>query len=410
MTSKQTLAMTTSILPSLKLHFIFFRQFLLLISFRYMLVLLLLLSSNCFAMSIMTTTTTTPFSATATSFPKNWHSIRPLPERVLVSYTTDCSPKVEHAVRNGVNVVIWAFCELVSTTVDHVTTTTLSNNNVTCVCRFDRDCAKEMIDKLDAEGYHHVVHLVSFGGWNGPHLPTGQEWMAEDMYYAWREHCGNIFHGVDWDLEGHDRLDSPTNVFSKPCLDCMGRFSELAKQDGYIIGMAPPQSYLDIDTSAFSRRVNLTDNKREWHSEFHYFGANVYAYLLAKYGTFIDFVSIQFYESYSRAGMEIYHHNKDPAEYLYMYVHKLTIDQQGSFLVDFEQDSSLDYASGNVNFPLTKLVFGFANGWAPAAGTDAVVDITNDKVCYFDPKQIAKAWKKIVESQLTPRGLMYWVM
>jgi hypothetical protein len=377
----------------------------------------LLLLSEGFALAIISTTMSSIASA-ATAFPKYRHPIRPLPQRVLVSYTTKCSPKVEHAVRSGVNVVIWAFCEMTSTpsledamgtvTTTTTTTTTMSSKNVQCICRFDRDCAKEMITKLDAEGYHDVVHLVSFGGWNGPHLPT-HKWTAENMYHAWHEQCGNIFHGVDWDLEGQDRLDSPTNIFSKPCLDCMGRFSELAKQDGYIIGMAPPQSYLDVDTSSFSRRVNLTDDTREWHNDFHYFGANVYAYLLSKYGTFIDFVSIQFYESYSRAGMEIYHHKKDHDEYLYMYVHKLAIDQQGSFFVDFEQDLSLNYSSGYVNFPLSKLVLGLANGWAPAAGADTV-DITNDKVCYFDPKQITKAWKKLVEAQLSPRGLMYWVM
>ena len=40
----------------------------------------------------------------------------------------------------------------------------------------------------------------------------------------------------------------------------------------------------------------------DWHPEFHYRGANSYAYLVAKYGeqTF-DFVDVQLYEGYSRA-------------------------------------------------------------------------------------------------------------
>jgi beta-glucosidase len=315
---------------------------------------------------------------------------RQLPEKLLVSYTTTCSTKVSQAVRHGVNVVIWAFCEMV---IDS------STNKAKCISRFDRQCAKEMIAQLDAEGYDDTIHLVSFGGWNGRHLPD--ELTAEDMYAAWKEHCGDIFHGVDWDLEGHDQLDSPTNVFSVQCLENMGRFSELAKEDGYIIGMAPPQSYLDHSTSSFSRKVNLTDESREWHKGFHYFGANVYAYVLAKYGDYIDFVSIQFYESYSRAGLNILHYKMPQDEYLYSYVRDLVNDEKESFFVDFEQDPELKYSSKNVQFPRSKLVFGFANGWGADDG---------EKVCYFEPDMIAKAYQKLESKHMAPKGMMYWVM
>ncbi|KAG7359182.1 glycosyl hydrolase family 18 protein [Nitzschia inconspicua] len=335
---------------------------------------------------------------------------RPLPDRLLISYTTQCSPKVVQAVENGVNVVIWAFCEMIAVPSHHDNDTDESGNRrntAQCISRFDRDCAKEMIANLDTAGFQDTVHLVSFGGWNGPHLPD--ELTAEDMYRAWKYHCGDIFHGIDWDLEGHDRLDSPTNVFSTRCLENMGRFSELAKQDGYIIGMAPPQSYLDVDTPHFSRKVNLIDNTRDWHEDFHYFGANVYAYLLAKYGTYIDFVSIQFYESFSRAGMKVYHEHTSQENYLYDYVYNLVTEQSGSFFVDFEQDPMLQYPSGKVKFPLSKLVLGFANGWAPAAGAN-FIDDTNDKVCYFDPIQIERAYKRLSDINVSPRGFMYWVM
>ena len=119
-----------------------------------------------------------------------------------------------------------------------------------------------MITSLDNEGYQHVVHLVSFGGWNGPHLEsklTNVEW-----YNHWKDSVGDIFHGIDWDLEGHDKLDSPTNVFSINCLEKMGTVSKLATEDGYIIGIAPPQSYLDVQSSKFSRYVNLTEPDRPW--------------------------------------------------------------------------------------------------------------------------------------------------
>jgi beta-glucosidase len=99
-------------------------------------------------------------------------------------------------------------------------------------------------------------------GWNGPHLDTSLS--ARQWYEVWKNHFGDIFDGIDWDLEGHDNLDSPTNIFSVECLNLMGDISRLAKEDGYIIGMAPPQSYFDLGQSGFSRAVNLSEPDRPW--------------------------------------------------------------------------------------------------------------------------------------------------
>lgn len=99
-------------------------------------------------------------------------------------------------------------------------------------------------------------------GWNGPHLDTSLT--AEHWYEIWKNHVGGTFDGIDWDLEGHDNLDSQTNTFSVECLNLMGDISRLAKEDGYIIGMAPPQSYFDLGRSSFSRSVNLTEPDRLW--------------------------------------------------------------------------------------------------------------------------------------------------
>jgi chitinase len=321
---------------------------------------------------------------------------RNLPEKILVGYATRCSEKVMQSVREGVNVVIWSFVEMTVAADDEATS---GVKGAKCISTFDLFCAKEMISQLDREGYDDTVHLVSFGGWNGPHLPN--ELSAENMYNAWKELIGETFHGVDWDLEGHDRLDNPTNVFSTDCLENMGRFSELAKQDGFIVGMAPPQSYLDIEESRFTRYVNLTDPSRGWHDDFHYFGHNAYAYLLSKYGDSIDFVSVQFYESYSRAGLEVFHNNVAPATYLQNYVKDLVANKAESFFVDFDQDPSLNHSSRMVPFPLSKLVFGFANGWG--ANDD-------EKVCYFDPEEIAIAYNALKNSNQAPRGFMFWVM
>jgi len=330
---------------------------------------------------------------------------RALPENIIVGYATHCTEKVVKAVREGVNVVIWSFIAIRVDDDEEYTDTTIQNSDLKaeCVSSFDRDCAEQMINQLDSEGYNDTVHLVSFGGWNGPHLPDKLD--VYDMYRTFQNEYGGIFHGIDWDLEGNNRLDSPTNLFTIDCLENMGRFSQTASEDGYIVSMAPPQSYLDIQTNEFSRYVNLTDTSKErdgWHDEFHYFGRNVFSYLLSKYGKYIDFVSIQFYESYSRAGLDIYHKQIKPEEYLISYVKDLVVNRNESFLVEFEQDPLLNYPSQQVSIPLFKLVFGFSNGWA--------VSSNGDKVVYIDPAQIETAYKSLLDINLAPRGFMFWVI
>eukprot|EP00536_Pseudo-nitzschia_multiseries_P015218 jgi/Psemu1/217224/e_gw1.841.28.1 len=324
---------------------------------------------------------------------------RNLPEQVIVGYSTRCSDQVLEAVRDGVNVVIWAFMDMtvefgneadsVSGSCDSDSDSDSSDKDnddgqPSCVTthppaakirpRIDPLCAKRLIQQLDAEGYNDTVHLVSFGGWNGAHLPDDDDLSPETMYDAWKELAGDIFHGIDWDLEGHDRLNAPENTFSVRCLNAVGRISELAKRDG------------------------------GWHADFHYFGRNVYAYWLSKYGEWIDFVSVQFYESYSRAGLEVIHNGVAPDAYLNDYVRDLVVRREESIFVDFGQDPSLGYPSKRVPFPRSKLVLGFANGWGASSNEE------DDKVCYFDPQSIGAAYEALAESDLAPRGFMFWVI
>jgi len=168
--------------------------------------------------------------------------------------------------------------------------------------------------------------------------------------------------------------------------------------------MAPAQSYFDLQSKHFSRSVILQESEREWHSEFHYFGANVYAYLLAKFGHEIfDFISIQFYESYSRAAMSIHHKGMTAQSYLKYYVEDL-MEQGESFQVDFEEDENVHLRNQRVPLPLSKLVFGFANGWALDTG---------DKVVFMDPQSIQSAYHSLVDDDgklQQPRGFMFWVI
>ena len=169
------------------------------------------------------------------------HSRRPksLPPKLLIGYATDSSSeKVLRAVRQGCNVLIWSFLELQYDDDDMK----LETNSL------DLDEIRAIQEQLDAEGLGDTLHLSSFGGWNGPHLDITSRIIdhggPEVWYRFWKEKLGTVFDGLDWDLEGHDDLQSPTNTFSLKCLDWMGEISRLAKQDGYIVGMAPPQSYL----------------------------------------------------------------------------------------------------------------------------------------------------------------------
>ena len=342
--------------------------------------------------------------------------IRPLPDKLLIAYTTEgcrCNNSasslshppavVRQALQDGVNVLIWSFFEITQNNNDD------GENRIHTNSLGDLDCIKQVIHKLDQEGYTDTLHLTSFGGWNGPHLDiyagTAQEW-----YTAWKEQFGGTFHGIDWDLEGHDDLTSPTNEFSVACLDKMGLISQYAATDGYCIGVAPPQSYLDVSHSNFSRRVNLTRTPEvtckdtSWHDDFSYHGANVYAHLLAKFGAYVDFVSIQFYESYSRAGRHIHHHRVIPANYLQSYVNDL-VDQGESFAVDFSEDPDLHLPNQRVSFPLSKLVWGFANGWAL---NKDIVD--SEKTVYFPPASIETAYRALVQAGRAPRGFMFWVL
>lgn len=195
------------------------------------------------------------------------------------------------------------------------------------------DCVADIISRIAAKGLN-VVHLISIGGWNSPHPDTTHS--VEDIYASWHTWNTQIaarpnvgfhgFDGIDWDVEGNDTPSSPYNQFTVSCLQLMGRFSQIAKQHGYIVAMAPAESYLDPTTSLFDR--SLLHTYSEWDKiqpDFAYHGHNTYAYLLAKYGqttvspttlapttvasttaapttvdTF-DFITVQLYEGYSHA-------------------------------------------------------------------------------------------------------------
>ena len=343
---------------------------------------------------------------TATSAPSK--IIRELPQKVLIGYTSGHNyTKVKEAIVNdGVNMVIWSFIDIVATPTTPNNTTVSSNLNGHIRTNLDLQTIASFMHQLDIDGYSNIIHLTSFGGWNGPHLDTTLS--AHEWYDVWQNsNASKIFHGIDFDLEGNDNLTSTNNVFTIDCLDLMGSISTLMNDNGYIVSIAPPLSYLNfINNSNFSRYVNISIPNRSWHSDFHYFGSNVYAYLLAKYGNYIDLISIQLYESYSDAGMSIYHDGVKPSDYLYNFVHDLVVNNE-SYHVKFDQDTTLGMKAQNVSVPLSKLVIGLANGWAVNNNPDSS---SYHKALYISGTECEVAYKRLLNDQHVPRGFMFWTI
>ena len=315
---------------------------------------------------------------------------RELPSKVIVGYATECNEQVVTAVKQGVNVVIWAFYHLSPN----------GRANDAELQKVDVACIQNMMQDLDQQGYSDTVHLVSMGGWNGRHLDPYFT-SASQWFDAWKAMVGHVFHGIDIDFEGDDDMTSEHNYLSVAELDLVGGIMELAKQDGYIITMAPAQSYLDIHSKRFSRYLNTTDPDRQWHKDFDHFGENLYAYWLAKYGASIDLVMIQFYESWSRAGMEITQSYVTPENYLQQYVWDMNQFKQGpGFVVNFASDPAVGLPDHQyVAFPISKLVWGFANGWANTPG---------DRTMYFPPECVQAGYQNLWDWMLEPRGMMFW--
>jgi len=344
-----------------------------------------------------------------------------LPNKILLAYTTnkcqDDMTKVTEAIQAGVNVLIWSFASFVPKEEEDSSATSSSSCNsdsrVQLKAELDVSKYKRYREELRHMGYPHVVHLLAFGGWNGPHVASG--YSGKELYDAFQAFnmqqsenddnvetfLGPLFDGVDWDLEGHDDIQSPTNEFTKECLDQVGELSRLMKEDGFIVSMAPPESYLDITSPKFSRRVNLT-YPEPWHKEFQYHGWNVYAYILAKWNSSIDFVFLQFYESYSHAAYQTSQLGQSRQEFLIDYCDRLVKNQE-SMYVQFEDDPSVQLPNQSIPFPLSKLVFGFANGWA-------LNDDLGEKTIFFPSSSIQKAYKKLALIGKEPRGVGFWVV
>lgn len=165
---------------------------------------------------------------------------RTLPAKVLIGYGSECDA-VHRAIYDGVNIVIWSFLDVrvspdrndmspVRRLDDKSASTglSLSQRRTTVSTNLNLTAIRDLIDELDHSGFGHVLHFASVGGWNGAHLNaaiTAHEW-----YLTFNDSVGDVFDGIDWDLEGNDQMISSDNFFTVECLDKMGDISRLAKE------------------------------------------------------------------------------------------------------------------------------------------------------------------------------------
>lgn len=329
-----------------------------------------------------------------------------LPKKLVVGYGSwgECDEKVIDAVKQGVNVLIWFSINLA---VDDTGKPMISINGL------EMECVQEKIRFIKEElGLTDTVHLISIGGWNAPHPDTTNS--AETVFEVfdnWNKVHGQSFDGIDWDIEGNDTPSSPFNHFSVDCLNLMGRFSQLAKSKGYIVSMAPAESYLDPSTHLFDR--SLLHTYPEWDDiikpPFAYHGRNCYAYLLSRFektdegmDTF-DFVTVQLYEGYSHALYNISIDKSQSApEYLVSFVKKM----EEGWEVDFAADNELQWPKSHVKVPREKLVIGLANGWAG-----------DGKFLLIPPDDVGRAFEILEKDGCSvdhhdtcwsPRGAAFW--
>ena len=155
-----------------------------------------------------------------------------LPSRVILGYANwgQCDSKLVEAVEQGVNVLVWFACNLI---IDENGDASITGGpNWECVAKITKDLRDKGLD---------VIHLLSFGGWNSPHPVTSSSPLSDskirqvyDYLHYWnREIIAKPdmgfygFDGFDWDIEGNDTPSSIYNNFTLPCLDFMGRLSQI---------------------------------------------------------------------------------------------------------------------------------------------------------------------------------------
>jgi len=315
---------------------------------------------------------------------------RVLPENLIVGYASwsECDDKLVTAVEEGVNVLIWFAINLLAneTTGEPVIT---GGPDLTCV--------KEIQATIRAKNLP-TIHLISVGGWDAPHPNTSNP--VSVVYANWVKWNDGVFDGFDWDVEGNDDLKSPNNFMTVDVLQLMGEMSQMAKRDGFIVSMAPAESY--VDPTFPTADGSLAHNYPEWEllqPGFTYHGRNCYSYIMTHFGTTgavptFDFISLQLYEGYSHLLFNTTElaPPQSAVDYLVALVPRFIQGYSVAFSA-FDEPPAV----ATVAIPRTQLVLGFANGWAD-----------NSKFALIWPEVIGAAFAILDRDGMRPRGAMFW--
>jgi len=287
-------------------------------------------------------------------------------------------------VENGVNVVIWFAINLIQD--EHTRQPVVQGGpNYTCVAEVRKSIAARNLP---------TAHLISIGGWDAPHPNTsfsGDKWF--DVWKMWNLALPLPFDGFDWDLEGNDVLAAPSNTFTAKVLNLVVDMSTAAKKAGFVVTIAPPQSYLDPTTGNFS--LSLTNAYPDWHPDFHYHSFNSYAYLLAAAGpkTF-DLIIVQLYETWSRADQALLQQGMQGSVYLQL----LSQQHLQGWVVDFGDIPGLRVKGQHLIRPNTsQLVLAFSFGSANGNGQSAFLWTDTVGAAY-----------KAMNPLSRPRGFGFW--
>ena len=323
---------------------------------------LLMVSAFC---SVACFALTKDAASRASASPRQWKPRQPMKQEPLVIGYSHNPDKVLEAIGHGVNVICWSFL--------HLGVDGQDPPNPIISTDLDLSAIKAV---RDAAGKDHVLHMAAIGGWNGPHPPpgfSGAQWAQ--IFANFNEQNGFVFDGLDWDLEGHDDRAAPTSAFTLDTLDVMADMSKALKEEyGYIVSMAPAESYLDVlaTDSQFSLDLNLfpgwyqskSDRQLITNEQFSHAGRQCYAYVIhrASIDSF-DWVALQLYESFSRFAYETTTvAERDGENGISAQMDAMRRRAVAGF-DGFDVELPI-YGKVRVQIPPWKLVFGFANGWA----------------------------------------------
>lgn len=337
---------------------------------------------------------------------KRWRTPARVPSPLVIAYASwgQCDDKIVSAAQNGANVIIWFSITL---EIDPGTFEPIVSGSIPPV-----DCVAKIANRIrNSESISQdVLHMVSIGGWNAP-LPntsfSAETWLRviskwNEITYSRPELGWYGFDGFDWDAEGNDDPNEVKNHVLVQHCHLIGKLSSMLKQVGYIVSLAPSQSYLDVDNPIFDFQLTHAPT---WKPDFHYHGANWYAFILLSYNntkvrndngklqsvaTF-DWVSLQLYEGWSRANDMVA--NKGVA--FETYIEQLVNRMDQGWDIHFGPELG---GVNTVSVPREQLVIGLANAWTPPYPP-------TQKFLFVRPESISRAWK-----QVTFAGYMFWTI